>query len=84
MSPVRVRYKYLPEIVSSHQLHYLLTEASNLSKISSNNNKGTVQPVRFKKSNCASFNATRYVLFCPCEPSFFYREFTNNIFNSSL
>ena len=77
--------KYLPEIVSAHQLHYLLyTGSIQLIKISSNNNKGTVLPVRFKKSNCASFKATRYVLFCPCEPSFFYREFPNSIFNSSL
>ena len=64
MSPVRVRYKYLPGIVSSHQLTICLTrEASNLSKISSNNNKGNSPVlVRFKKSNCASFlsfNATR-------------------------
>ena len=24
MPPVRIRYKYLPEIISAHQLHYLL------------------------------------------------------------
>ena len=28
MPPVRIRYKYLPEIVSAHQLHYLLYAGS--------------------------------------------------------
>lgn len=71
MLPVRIRNKYLSETVSATSLTICSTrEASSLSKISSNNNKGTVLPVRFRKSNCANFNATRYVLFCPCEPSF--------------
>ena len=59
-------------------------EASNLSKISSNSNRGTVLPVRFKKSNCASFSATRYVLFCPCEPSLLIGKSPNNMLSSSL
>ena len=60
MLPVGIRYKDLPEIITCHELDNLLhTRSSSLSKISSSNSNGTVAPVRFRKSNCASFKATR-------------------------
>lgn len=50
MFTIRIRYENLPEIVTRHQLYNLFYARSiNLSKISSNSNRGTVLPVRFKK-----------------------------------
>ncbi len=53
MSAVGIRYKNLPETVSSHQLHNLLHTGSIqlIKNIIQQQQRNSAQPVRFKKSN---------------------------------
>lgn len=85
MFTIRIRYENLPEIVTRHQL-YNLFYARSIQFV-----KDIIQQQQryrtsrtLQKSNCASFSATRYVLFCPCEPSLLIGKSPNNILSSSL